>query len=126
MWNIRDLGRHSGLEVAQSFRFQAKAYPGYKHARTLGVVKGKGGKEGGGWKGEERSSRSYVFVRKGEGVVIGNGKAKKAKSVSSDEEDEEEGEGIGSPSDTIENLESGSQDEDEELSKEEEEFQEED
>ncbi|PBP28698.1 hypothetical protein BUE80_DR000408 [Diplocarpon rosae] len=90
LWNIRDLARHSGLEVAQSFRFQAKAYPGYKHARTLGVVKGKNGKEGGGWKGEERSARSYVFVRKGEGVVMGIGKRIKAKSASSDDEDEQE------------------------------------
>ncbi|KAI6715957.1 hypothetical protein PZA11_002400 [Diplocarpon coronariae] len=90
LWNIRDLARHSGLEVAQSFCFQAKAYPGYKHARTLGVVKGKDGKEGGGWKGEERSARSYVFVRKGEGVVMGAGKGKMAKSASSDDDDERE------------------------------------
>ncbi|KAG4433818.1 hypothetical protein IFR05_010700 [Cadophora sp. M221] len=89
LWNIRDLARHSGLEVALSFRFQASAYPGYKHARTLGVVKGKGGKEGGGWRGEERSARSYVFVRKGEGVVVGPGKGKKTDSSDDDEEEEE-------------------------------------
>ncbi|KAM0152734.1 hypothetical protein ACHAQE_007947 [Botrytis cinerea] len=64
----------------------ASAYPGYKHARTLGVVKG-----GGGWKGEERSSRSFVFVRKGEGVKQGVGKKKKEES--SDDESEVEGEG---------------------------------
>ncbi|CZT49748.1 uncharacterized protein RSE6_10636 [Rhynchosporium secalis] len=92
LWNIRDLARHSGLEVAQSFKFQASAYPGYKHARTLGVVKSKGGKEGGGWKGEERSARSYVFVRKGEGEVAGPGKGKKYES--SDDEDEN---GMGGP-----------------------------
>ncbi|CZS99737.1 uncharacterized protein RAG0_08049 [Rhynchosporium agropyri] len=92
LWNIRDLARHSGLEVAQSFKFQASAYPGYKHARTLGVVKSKGGKEGGGWKGEERSARSYVFVRKGEGEVAGPGKGKKDES--SDDEDEN---GMGGP-----------------------------
>ncbi|KAF2771210.1 hypothetical protein EJ03DRAFT_244611, partial [Teratosphaeria nubilosa] len=46
LWNIRDLGRHSGLEVQRSFKFLADAYPGYKHARTLGNVEG-----GGGWKG---------------------------------------------------------------------------
>ena len=46
LWNIHDLARHSELEVAQSFRFQARAYPGYRHARTIGVIKG-----GGGWKG---------------------------------------------------------------------------
>ncbi|KAM3153309.1 hypothetical protein ABEW05_006289 [Botrytis cinerea] len=77
LWNIRDLGRHAGLEVERSFKFQASAYPGYKHARTLGVVKG-----GGGWKGEERSSRSFVF-----------GVGKKKKEESSDDESEVEGEG---------------------------------
>ncbi|CZR54635.1 uncharacterized protein PAC_04519 [Phialocephala subalpina] len=87
LWNIRDLGRHSGLEVKESFKFQAVAYPGYRHARTLGVVKGKNGDIGGGWKGEERKARSYVFVRKGEGAVMGNGK--RAREESSDEEVDE-------------------------------------
>ncbi|KAI6092433.1 hypothetical protein F4821DRAFT_223995 [Hypoxylon rubiginosum] len=64
LWNIRDLGRHSGLQVERSFKFQASAYPGYHHARTLGVVKDKNGEAGGGWKGENRAARSYVFVRK--------------------------------------------------------------
>ncbi|KAH8889328.1 hypothetical protein GQ53DRAFT_653044 [Thozetella sp. PMI_491] len=64
LWNIRDLGRHSGLAVERSFRFQATAYPGYHHARTLGVVRNKQGDVGGGWKGEDRLARSYVFVRK--------------------------------------------------------------
>ena len=87
LWNIRDLGRHSGLEVKRSWRFQASAYPGYRHARTLGVVKGKNGEIGGGWKGEERRARSYEFVRKGEGVVMGIGKKE---NESSDDEDENE------------------------------------
>jgi len=87
LWNIRDLGRHSGLEVKRSWRFQAAAYPGYRHARTLGVVKGRDGESGGGWKGEERAARSYEFVRKGEGVVMGVGKAKREES-SDDEGDE--------------------------------------
>jgi 25S rRNA (uracil2634-N3)-methyltransferase len=86
LWNIRDLARHSGLEVKQSFRFQARAYPGYRHARTLGVVKGKNGEVGAGWKGEERAARSFEFVRKGEGVIMGEGKKKKDGS-SGDEED---------------------------------------
>ncbi|KAK8081547.1 hypothetical protein PG996_000328 [Apiospora saccharicola] len=64
LWNIRDLGRHAGLLVERSFRFQAAAYPGYHHARTLGVVRNKSGEVGGGWKGEDRPARSYVFVRK--------------------------------------------------------------
>lgn len=66
LWNIRDLGRHSGLQVERSFRFEASAYPGYHHARTLGVVRSKSGETGGGWKGEDRPARSYVFVRKDE------------------------------------------------------------
>ncbi len=64
LWNIRDLGRHSGLQVDKSFKFQASAYPGYRHARTLGVIRNKQGEIGGGWKGEDRAARSYVFVRK--------------------------------------------------------------
>lgn len=60
LWNIRDLARHSDLEVQRSFKFQAEAYPGYSHARTLGNIEG-----GGGWKGEDRDARSYVFQKKG-------------------------------------------------------------
>jgi len=56
LWNIRDLARHVGLKVERSFKFQASAYPGYKHARTLGNIEG-----GGGWKGEDRPARTYVF-----------------------------------------------------------------
>ncbi|KAI0481725.1 hypothetical protein F4859DRAFT_431903 [Xylaria cf. heliscus] len=67
LWNIRDLARHSGLQVERSFRFQAAAYPGYHHARTLGVVRNRAsGEVGGGWKGEDRAARSYVFVLKKE------------------------------------------------------------
>lgn len=66
LWNIRDLGRHSGLQVERSFKFQSSAYPGYHHARTLGVVKSKTGEAGVGWKGEDRPARSYIFVRKGD------------------------------------------------------------
>ena len=64
LWNIRDLARHSGLQVERSFRFQASAYPGYHHARTLGVVRNRSGEVGGGWKGEDRPARSYIFVKK--------------------------------------------------------------
>ena len=56
LWNIRDLARHVGLKVGRSFKFQASAYPGYKHARTLGNIEG-----GGGWKGEDRPARTYIF-----------------------------------------------------------------
>ncbi len=104
LWNIRDLARHSGLEVKQSFRFQASAYPGYKHARTLGVVKGKNGEVGGGWKGEERAARSFEFVRKGEGIIMGEGKWKKEESCGDDDDDEDDYESV--------NLDSDIQDED--------------
>lgn len=76
LWNIRDLARHSGLAVERSFKFQAQAYPGYKHARTIGVVKNKEGEEAdSAWKGEERPSRTFVFVRK-EDVQTKNGAKK--------------------------------------------------
>ena len=101
LWNIRDLARHAGMEIKESFRFQAKAYPGYRHARTLGVVRGKDGEvregERRGWRGEERAARSFVFVRKGEGQVMGTGKRKRGESESESEsgssEDEDEGHG---------------------------------
>jgi 25S rRNA (uracil2634-N3)-methyltransferase len=86
LWNIRDLARFAGLAVERSFKFQAKAYPGYKHARTLGVVKNKDGEVGGGWKGEDRLARSYVFVRKGDTSLPVVGKSK----TGSDSEDSEE------------------------------------
>jgi 25S rRNA (uracil2634-N3)-methyltransferase len=59
LWNVRDLARHSGLEVQRSFKFLANAYPGYSHSRTLGNIDG-----GGGWKGEDREARSYIFQKK--------------------------------------------------------------
>ncbi|KAM7202129.1 protein of unknown function (DUF2431) domain containing protein [Naviculisporaceae sp. PSN 640] len=102
LWNIRDLARHSGLQVERSFRFQWGAYPGYGHVRTLGVLRDRKSGEvtGGGWKGEERLARSYVFVRKGEeGRPPGGGEVKKKKrkrgsgegdESSSSSEDEED------------------------------------
>jgi 25S rRNA (uracil2634-N3)-methyltransferase len=66
LWNVRDLARHSGLKVERSFTFRADAYPGYRHARTLGAVRNRKSGEvtNSAWKGEERAARSYVFVRK--------------------------------------------------------------
>ncbi|KAI9679105.1 MAG: hypothetical protein M1829_001775 [Trizodia sp. TS-e1964] len=55
LWNLKDLARHVGLRVGRSFKFQSEAYPGYKHARTLGNINGDG------WKGEDRAARSYIF-----------------------------------------------------------------
>lgn len=79
LWNIRDLARHSGLQVVRSFRFDWQVYPGYRHARTLGNLEG-----GGGWKGEEREARSFVFARKDEADI----KVKKRKRDEDDSENE--------------------------------------
>ena len=89
LWNIRDLARHSGLRVLSSFKFDWSLYPGYSHARTLGVVDGDGG-----WKGEEREARSYLFERPLEGEGDGDAKKKKkrkrAGGESSGSEEEED------------------------------------
>jgi 25S rRNA (uracil2634-N3)-methyltransferase len=58
LWNVRDLARHAGLKVVESFKFSFKDYPGYSHVRTLGTIEG-----GGGWKGEEREARMYIFEK---------------------------------------------------------------
>lgn len=60
LWNIKDLARHAGLRVVTSFRFPWAAYEGYSHARTLGEIEGKHGGKG-GWRGEDREARMYVF-----------------------------------------------------------------
>ncbi|KAI4270817.1 MAG: hypothetical protein LQ337_006446 [Flavoplaca oasis] len=85
LWNVRDLARHVHLKVGRSFKFQAEAYPGYKHARTLGNIEG-----GGGWKGETRDARTYIFERKdGEGrrEQETSQKGKSSGSSDSDEDD---------------------------------------
>ena len=84
---MRDLARHVGLQVGRSFKFQAEAYPGYRHARTLGNIEG-----GGGWKGEERGARTFCFKVKGTGQGPGQGQEgregkKKRKRDDSEEED---------------------------------------
>ncbi|KAF9874024.1 hypothetical protein CkaCkLH20_08396 [Colletotrichum karsti] len=90
LWNVKDLGRHAGLQALQSFRFHSSAYPGYRHARTLGVVREKrsGEASGAAWKGEERPARSYVFMRKGEApeALPAQKKRKKGGDESSSEE----------------------------------------
>lgn len=77
LWNVRDLARHSGLKVVESFRFPWEAYPGYAHARTVGeITRGKDksaeGKRKGAWRGEERDARCFVLeVKEGEDVSRG-------------------------------------------------------
>lgn len=58
LWNVRDLARHAGLKVAESWKFDWSQYPGYKHVRTLGMIEG-----GGAWKGEDREARTFVFEK---------------------------------------------------------------
>lgn len=87
LWNIKDLARHAGLRVVTSFRFPWKSYPGYSHARTLGVVESRSGRTGGGWKGEDREARTYVFEVKGEDNYPLLGARKRAREDSSDDDD---------------------------------------
>ncbi|RDK40115.1 hypothetical protein M752DRAFT_328723 [Aspergillus phoenicis ATCC 13157] len=65
LWNIKDLARHAGLQVVTSFRFPWASYKEYSHARTLGDIEGKDGGRG-GWRGEDRDARMYVFEVKHE------------------------------------------------------------
>lgn len=58
LWNVRDLARHVGLRVVESYRFDWTQYPGYKHVRTLGAIEG-----GGAWQGEDREARMYIFEK---------------------------------------------------------------
>lgn len=96
LWNVRDLARHCGLQVVESFRFPWSAYPGYQHARTLGDIKvGKDrtaeGKRRGAWRGEEREARCYLFaVREGDGSNAGNDRKprKRRRSMNSSSSEE--------------------------------------
>ena len=81
LWNVRDLARHVGLKVERSFKFQASAYPGYTHARTLGNILG-----GRGWKGVDRPARTYVFEAK-DGLIQGAGKKRKRSEDGESEDD---------------------------------------
>ncbi|KAF4503893.1 hypothetical protein G6O67_008829 [Ophiocordyceps sinensis] len=90
LWNVRDLARHAGLAVERSFAFQAAAYPGYRHSRTCGVVRNRRGEAGGGWRGEHRPARSYVFRRKGEVEAQPVSGKKRARGRDDDSSDEDE------------------------------------
>ncbi|KAJ6127505.1 hypothetical protein N7523_003117 [Penicillium sp. IBT 18751x] len=83
LWNIKDLARHAGLQVVTSFKFPWSSYEGYSHARTLGEVEGKNGGRG-GWRGEDREARMYVFEAKQE--PLRKGKKKRARDAESDSE----------------------------------------
>lgn len=93
LWNIRDLARHCGLKVVESFKFHWSAYPGYQHARTIGdITSGKDrneeGKRKGAWRGEERDARCYVLEDKDAVPNLGRGKASKRKRNEGDGDSE--------------------------------------
>jgi len=89
LWGIRNLARHAGLGVVRSTRFEWEKFPSYRHARTLGNVKG-----GGGWKGEDRAARMYIFGRPGE-----EEKTRPIDNVGSDDAGDEVDEETGSDQD---------------------------
>ena len=87
LWNIKDLARHAGLRVVTSFRFPWASYEGYSHARTLGEVEGKHGGRG-GWRGEDREARMYVFENAQVlGRAQGNAKKKRGRNDSDSDSD---------------------------------------
>lgn len=88
LWNIRDLARHVGLRPVRSFQFIADDYPGYKHARTIGNIHGKGNEEdvvkdgndtaiGEGDPGEGEFSDTEAYGNKMEGAASIEGEEKK-------------------------------------------------
>ncbi|KAJ5373620.1 hypothetical protein N7517_005626 [Penicillium concentricum] len=84
LWNIKDLARHAGLVVVTSFRFPWTSYEGYSHARTAGHIEGKDG-ERGGWRGEDREARMYVFEVKQKEQAKKGGKKRARDDDSSDD-----------------------------------------
>ncbi|KAF3347529.1 hypothetical protein VD0002_g8792 [Verticillium dahliae] len=72
LWNVRDLARHAGLDVDTSFRFPWAAYPGYRHARTLGVVKARGGARRGEHGDEGGAQQQEQEQEEGEGEGEGD------------------------------------------------------
>ena len=92
LWNIKDLARHAGLRVITSFRFPWSSYHGYSHARTLGQIESKHGGGKGGWKGEDRLARMYVFdnvARASPSLTDGKPGGKRKRRSSSDSSDSE-------------------------------------
>ena len=41
LWNVRDLARHAGYSVERSWKFDWGLWRGYRHARTIGDIRGK-------------------------------------------------------------------------------------
>jgi 25S rRNA (uracil2634-N3)-methyltransferase len=90
LWNVRDLARHSGLKVVESFKFPWSAYPGYQHARTIGDIttgkdRSEDDKRRGAWRGEEREARCYVLENKDVITSPAHGRASKRKRKEEDD-----------------------------------------
>lgn len=96
LWNVRDLGRHSGYVVERSWGFVWGDWVGYRHSRTIGNLKAKGEEWGGlseeeeggkrrpgKWRGEERDARTYMFGLK-RNDDVGARKRKKDEDSDSD------------------------------------------
>ncbi|KAI5806588.1 hypothetical protein DFH27DRAFT_479964 [Peziza echinospora] len=90
-WDIRALARAHGWRVQRSGKLDWEAFKGYKHARTLGNI------ERGGWKGEERPAKLWIFEKDDGKKLNAPGKKKKKRKGndpdgSSSSESDSEGE----------------------------------
>jgi 25S rRNA (uracil2634-N3)-methyltransferase len=65
--------------------FPWEKFPGYRHARTLGNVEGKGS----AWRGEERVGRWYVFGVDGGDEVVEEDRGGKGKGKRKEESDDD-------------------------------------
>ena len=96
LWNIRDLARHCGFQVIESFHFPWSKYPGYQHARTIGDITTRNdrlseGKRKGAWRGEEREARTFVLVLKEDASQFSAGKRdRKRRRSQADSSDDDE------------------------------------
>lgn len=86
LWNVRDLARHAGLKVVESYKFASEDYQGYAHVRTLGAIEG-----GGAWKGEDRKARMFVFEKVGEKKIDEDKKKGRKRARDESESDSDEG-----------------------------------
>ncbi|PUU80513.1 hypothetical protein B9Z19DRAFT_1171382 [Tuber borchii] len=85
LWDIKGLAKAAGLQTRTSFKFAFEDYPGYAHSRTLGNV------SSGGWKGEERNARTFVFeVGDRERNSAGGGGGRQGKRKKQDDSSGEE------------------------------------
>jgi 25S rRNA (uracil2634-N3)-methyltransferase len=89
LWNPRDLARHAGMTVWRSWKFEPRAFPGYRHGRTAGTIRRKdtGDVSETAWRGEDRLARVYEFgIGPAPGESVGRKKRKGKHADSSDDE----------------------------------------